>query len=225
VPDAPEMSAEQLIDSMPTDTMPTKAFFVDMLTRDIQLERAVLDLVDNSVDGAKRLRPAQPMDFAGLRVEIVVSAGRFMIYDNCGGFDIATAKDYAFRFGRAVGAQSTPYSIGQFGVGMKRALFKFGRSFEVTSATATERWVVDVDVDEWERRGDWHFRFSMIETGIVVPGEDRGTTIIVRNLRAEVAAKFGAEQFARTLSDMIRTYQRQFLAAGLSLSSSMGGIW
>jgi hypothetical protein len=32
---------------------PTKSFFVDMLTRDIALEQAILDLVDNSVDGAK----------------------------------------------------------------------------------------------------------------------------------------------------------------------------
>lgn len=31
---------------------PTKAFFVRMITRDISLEDCILDLIDNSVDGA-----------------------------------------------------------------------------------------------------------------------------------------------------------------------------
>ncbi len=31
---------------LPIDAEPTKQFFVDMITRDIQLEQAVLDLVD-----------------------------------------------------------------------------------------------------------------------------------------------------------------------------------
>ena len=32
--------------------IPTKQFFVSMLTRDIRLEDAILDLVDNCLDGA-----------------------------------------------------------------------------------------------------------------------------------------------------------------------------
>lgn len=31
---------------------PTKEFFITMLTRDIPLDRAILDLIDNSVDAA-----------------------------------------------------------------------------------------------------------------------------------------------------------------------------
>jgi hypothetical protein len=33
---------------------PTKAFFVNMITRDITFEDCILDLIDNSVDGASR---------------------------------------------------------------------------------------------------------------------------------------------------------------------------
>lgn len=44
---------------------PTKAFFVDMLTRDIPLEQAVLDLVDNSVDGAKSMKNGAGMNRPG----------------------------------------------------------------------------------------------------------------------------------------------------------------
>ena len=33
---------------------PTKRFFVEMLTRDIDLEDAILDLLDNCLDGVSR---------------------------------------------------------------------------------------------------------------------------------------------------------------------------
>ena len=38
---------------------PTKEFFVEMLTKDVSLSLAILDLVDNSVDGALRMRGDQ----------------------------------------------------------------------------------------------------------------------------------------------------------------------
>ena len=41
------------------NAMPTKRFFVDMFVRDIPLEQAVLDLVDNCIDGAKRTTTAK----------------------------------------------------------------------------------------------------------------------------------------------------------------------
>ena len=113
----------------------TKAFFVEMIVRDIALEQAVLDLVDNSIDGAKRMNGG---DFKGRKVEIEIGADKFRILDNCGGFGRKLARDYAFRFGRPAGTPASPGSIGQFGVGMKRALFKFGRHFVSRSATSGE---------------------------------------------------------------------------------------
>ena len=38
------------------DATPVKSFFVDMLTRDIELVDAILDLLDNCVDGILRLK-------------------------------------------------------------------------------------------------------------------------------------------------------------------------
>lgn len=34
---------------------PTKQFFIEMITRDISIEDAIMDLVDNSIDGAIRI--------------------------------------------------------------------------------------------------------------------------------------------------------------------------
>jgi len=36
------------------DASPTKEFFISMRTRDVQLTRAIIDLIDNCVDGANR---------------------------------------------------------------------------------------------------------------------------------------------------------------------------
>ena len=88
---------------------PTKGFFVYTLTKDIQLDRAIADLVDNSVDGAKRLRDGNnpvpgPTDasqqYANLFVKINVGPKEFSIEDNCGGIPIDVARRYAFKFGR-----------------------------------------------------------------------------------------------------------------------------
>ncbi|WP_284179059.1 ATP-binding protein [Rhabdaerophilum sp. SD176] len=204
------------------DAMPTKAFFVDMLVRDIPLERAVLDLVDNCIDGAKRMRPGEEPDFTGLNVSVLLDGDGFEIADNCGGFDVETARNYAFRFGRPEKAASTDYSIGQFGVGMKRALFKFGRYFEVHSTTTKQRWSMHVDVDTWERdEGNWFFDFANVEEGQFADAEV-GTRIIVKRLRPEVSRQFASEHFKRQLSEMIRSHQRQFLACGLAID--FGGL-
>ena len=82
---------------------PTKQFFIDMITRDISIEDAIIDLLDNSIDGANRLATAAgKKDFKGLNlhVKLSLSEAGLSIEDNCGGFLLETAKKYAFRFGR-----------------------------------------------------------------------------------------------------------------------------
>src|SRR5262245_41894378 len=101
---------------------PTKDLFIYILTKDIPLTRAILDLVDNCVDGARRLRNGG--DYTRLQIRIEAKPDVFKIVDNCGGIPVDIARRYAFRFGRPAEMPATPRSVGQFGVGMKRALFK-----------------------------------------------------------------------------------------------------
>lgn len=207
-----EMSDEDI------DVTPTRALFVDMLTRDIHLDRAVLDLVDNCVDGAKRLRPGDESDYDGLEIKIELNAERFSIIDNCGGIGIDTAKHYAFRFGRAKGMTATPGSVGQFGVGMKRALFKFGHSFSVNSRTTTDRFELDVNVDEWEQKdGPWRFAFSSSEMNIQIPISETGTEIEVTPLRHDSSAQFSSSTFQNSLARQIEAAQQQYIARKLRI--------
>jgi Histidine kinase-, DNA gyrase B-, and HSP90-like ATPase len=141
------------------DARPEKRFFVDMLTRDIELAPAIIDLVDNSIDGAKRARPEEgDQRFEGLSVKLCLEAEKFEILDTCGGFSREHAATYAFKFGRHPDQADTPGEVGQFGVGMKRAIFKIGRAFTVSSKTNGDSWKVGVDVDQWlEDPDDWTF--------------------------------------------------------------------
>src|SRR5439155_1583690 len=125
---------------------PTKEFFISMLVRDIELLDAVADLVDNCVDGARRIRSKD--SFVGLFARIHLSEKKFEIEDNCGGISVDVARKYAFRFGRPGEFPPAKHSIGQFGIGMKRALFKMGNKFRVESSTERSRFVVEVDVNK-----------------------------------------------------------------------------
>ena len=199
----------------PISASPTKGFFVDMLIRDIPLQQAVLDLIDNCVDGAKGIR--QDEDFSGLRVDIDFSKDQFTIVDNCGGFSREVARDYAFRFGRDKKFTSTKHSIGQFGVGMKRALFKMGKHFVVESKTTEDHWAVEVDVDDWESRADdWTFPWSS-PSDERLQDRDVGTFIKVSSLREGTASTFGTSVFFNRVIGSIKSKHREFISNGLEV--------
>lgn len=211
------MADEQDVAERQPSAEPTREFFVGMLTRDISLEQAVLDLVDNCVDGAKRLAAAGG-DFGNHSVALVISGALFSITDDCGGFSRDDAINYAFRFGRPQGAPRTPSSIGQFGVGMKRALFKFGEHFVVRSATSDDEWAVALDVPDWLENGDWHFPWVEFGEQETISKDKPGTQIVVDRLRPDVAARFATTNFSNLVTDLIKSKHRQFISQGLSIS-------
>jgi hypothetical protein len=195
---------------------PTKEFFISMLVRDIQLIPAIVDLVDNSVDGAIRLLGVNA-DLNGVVVRLTVTEDEFKITDNCGGIPLDIAKNYAFRFGRAVEMAATPHSIGQFGVGMKRALFKLGREFEVRSSTVADGFVLKVNVEDWRKEKDWHFAFSSISE-VGVSAADAGTSIEVGDLHEAVARDFARQQFLNDLTEEIANRHQSAIDRGLVVS-------
>ena len=60
----------------PVKAAPTKGLFLEALTRDLELEDAIHDLVDNSIDAAKRMIGRGP--FNGLWVKINFDKHRFV---------------------------------------------------------------------------------------------------------------------------------------------------
>jgi hypothetical protein len=147
---------------------PTKKFFIDMLTADIPLEDAILDLVDNSIDALSRWRNIDLSDNLLLGIEntpsqepanisIEITEKYIEITDDCGGISRADAIDHVFRIGRVIPAEHL--LIGVYGIGMKRAIFKIGNTFRLTSRTQDDVFTVELpDIDEWaeDDSPDWN---------------------------------------------------------------------
>ncbi len=202
---------------MRVNAKPTKGLFIDMLTRDIWLIPSILDLVDNAADAARKLRGQK--NYKGLFIRINTSSDTFEISDNCGGMTVALARKYAFRFGRAKGMPRVKHSVGEFGVGMKRAIFKMGDKFRVESRTATSRFVVEHDVREWaDDPENWDFKFSELQEKIRVKKELQGTTICISSLHDDVRESFELKDFLNELRGEITVRLQEFLTRGLIIT-------
>jgi len=197
---------------------PTKEFFINMLVRDINLQDAIGDLVDNCIDGANRTRNGG--NFDNLYIKINIDPEKFIIEDNCGGIDIDIAKKYAFRFGRPDKKEDTKFSIGQFGIGMKRALFKMGSKFSIDTKTINNSFKMLVDVNEWrEKKESWLFDYDEDKDYSDNPiGESKtGTKITVYDLNNDVKSSFLDDTFLQNLQNDLELNQLYNINKGIKI--------
>ncbi len=212
--------AESSENSNKIDAMPTKEFFIKILTRDIKLIPAIIDLVDNCGDGARRFRENRQdkNQFVGLSVRLEVTPEMFRISDNCGGISVEIAKNYAFRFGRPSDAPAIKHSVGEFGVGMKRAFFKIGNQFKVESTTSMSRFLVDVDINEWAQKEEWEYDFLELQENTRFTQDDIGTIVEITNLHEDIANSFILINFQNELKEELQTKLQDLISKGLSIT-------
>ncbi len=202
------------------DAMPTKEFFVRMITRDISLEDCILDLIDNCLDGARRQIAVQDDDgsvvenYEGFRADLHIGQEKFSIKDNCGGIGIDNAIDYAFHFGRRPDAPDDgDHAIGLYGIGMKRAILKIGTGITIHSSTRDEAFICTIDVEDWLSHDDWEFDMYDAEklTGT-------GTEILISKINKGIADEFGDNTFINTLARIVSRDYALFLDKGFTIS-------
>lgn len=195
---------------------PTKQFFVSMLTRDISLDDAILDLLDNCLDGAMRLAKGEKVDYSKHIVKIELTGERFSMADNCGGIPRETAIKYAFKMGREIDEKrdSETETIGMYGVGMKRAIFKMGREALVRTRHGEDSFEVPITSD-WLEAKDWDPLPINEPTDVVEKLAEPGTTITVGKLYEGAARHFGNEGFENKVRTAISEHFTMFLQWGL----------
>jgi hypothetical protein len=178
----------------------TKEFFIYMLTKDIELVPAIVDLIDNAVDAARGHRNREKL--TGYWCHLEFDKSHFRVRDNGGGMTVKVARDRAFYFGRPHGIKPDPGTIGLFGIGMKRAIFKLGKGATVESTTDSEHFAIKVDVDDWLTHPDeWWFPLEMLDP----PAVDavRGVDIRVNVLNDSVSKDFELNTVEGRLIDTI----------------------
>lgn len=198
---------------------PTKDFFVRMLTRDIELQDAILDLLDNCVDGIVRggaIRPSPSSPYDGYAAKITMAADGFSIEDNCGGIPIDVAKKYAFAMGRpaAVVDEAQPATVGMYGIGMKRAIFKLGTAALVESRNDVG-FVVEF-TPEWMQTDAWD-DLPMYELANDKLSQ-RGTIIEVWNLHGDVRSAFSDQTWVDEFRKTVARHYSIIIAKGFSVT-------
>lgn len=180
------------------DFSPSKRFFVSMLTRDIDLNDAILDLLDNCVDGALRTKKAPsdaPKPYEGFYAKLTINKDTFIIEDNCGGIP-KSFREYAFKMGRPhQKAEENEGTVGVYGIGMKRAIFKMGRDCSIQSNNPDGAFTVAISPD-WIDGDGWTIPMNESAFDAHTP---TGTIITINKLHPNVAQKFNEKTY---LSDL-----------------------
>ena len=202
---------------------PSKAFFIDMLTRDISTSECIMDLIDNSINSLITKKDMDVMQhvFDGTKapkinakIHIAFSATTFSITDTCGGITITEAEEDTFLLGNPT-EEKNHSGLGVYGIGMKRAFFKIGKKIKVNSHTTDEEFQIDISVDSWKNDPEnWTFPFTHAGRKKSPAG---GTTIEVIALNPVVSQQFGGTALKTLLIEKIATAYALFIRAGLEI--------
>lgn len=198
---------------------PTKQFFVGMMTRDIELHDAILDLLDNCVDGIVRTIKGSATGerpYQGYWAKITLDHDHFSIEDNCGGIPPKIARNYAFRMGRPVGREDDRdmATVGIYGIGMKRAIFKMGMYSQVVSKHGSDSYQVTIDPEWLASDESWFLSMEEPEETLA----DDGTRITVSQLHSAVANRFAKDdKFIDDLYSLIATHYTYIIQKGFKV--------
>lgn len=214
---AKQQAEEQNEDRNKIDGIPSKELFIDMLVKDLSLKDAIGDLVDNSVDAANN--NATKNDLSKFLINITFDDDHFSITDNAGGIEEDIARKSAFKLGKPKNFNFGKHTIGQFGIGMKRAFFKLGEDISVESVALKSDFKLKISVSEWKDRPndmDWSFKFDSVNTKNHSL-ETTKTSIRITDLKPDVMKQFGDPQFLLDLKNEIRLEHLVAINKGLEI--------
>jgi len=128
-----------MTDSINVATGFDEKLLMELFTTDISVEECIFDLIDNSIDAARKEIQAGsyekddyglPLSYKGHKIELDVSTSLITILDNCHGISRSEFENSTFIIGER---SAIDYSIGFYGIGLKRALLKLGNKYDIVS--------------------------------------------------------------------------------------------
>lgn len=207
------------------NAQPEKRLFIHLITRDISLVAAVLDLLDNSINSAAEARQldlSNPTSFMGLLsgekpdklplIAIEFDSSTFKMSDECGGIRLQDAQERVFAFGRPTEqAEGHTDTLSVYGIGMKRALFKLGNVVEIDSANRSGGFDMALNVDAWQKKKQAKWQFPISARSTKLAKGIYGTEIRVKDLYPDIRNRLTDERFEGDLIDRISETYSYFL--------------
>ena len=220
-----------MTNNLTADASPEKRLFISLLTRDISLVAAFLDLIDNSINAAlvpfaDKLATAEgyvsalkdPDISVSASIDIEFDAESVKITDNASGIDSETAMSDVFKFGRA--AQDSRPSLDRlsvYGIGLKRAIFKMGDQISIVSDHEQGGFELDLDVPAWAALKQEVWGFPITERPNA-DAETTGTVIEITRLHEHVANRLTDGVFKGQLIESIRRTYSYFMGKFVTIS-------
>jgi hypothetical protein len=211
------------------EASPEKRLFISLITRDISLIDAIIDLTDNSVNAAMKrssnpfastkdferyLRATQRNPLA--HIDVKISDRKISVTDNAGGIEFESARSDTFKFGHAADGADARDRLSVYGIGMKRAIFKIGNKVKIISDHEDGGFALDLDVAAWEKKPPpWHFD---IAKRVAASRPKCGTEIEVTELYSEVKRRVADGIFIDALRDKLSRVYSFFLGRLITLS-------
>jgi hypothetical protein len=200
---------------------PEKRLFISLLTRDLSLIDAFLDLMDNSINSAlvaSKLPLSTAKDYIKLlslkpeqklpKIEITFDKKVISIEDTAGGISLANARSKVFMFGRRDDLDSDD-RLSVYGIGLKRAIFKMGETIHIVSNHPDKGFTLELDVKKWER--DSKQPWTLPIQGYTSKTEPYGTKLYIRDLHDDVKTRLTDALFEAQLKRRISESYVYFL--------------
>lgn len=198
--------------SLLVDSSPSKKFFVSMITKDVSIESCIGDLLDNSIDSAKK----KSINKARIDINFNIDKNYIEINDNCGGMTKDIALNNAFKFGNFELRNSG--SLGMYGIGMKRSLFKLGKDFIVESKCGEDSFIVSMNLDEWldlkDENNNELWKFHYIDKKL---NFSDGLHIKISNLHSDISNFLGRFSNIENIKSSIKGKYKNFINNGIDI--------
>jgi hypothetical protein len=206
-----------VVEKILADASPEKRLFISLITRDISLVDAFLDIIDNSINAALEpladdlktaddyQRLASSRAKPKVKIDITVGSARIVVKDNAPGIPLETARKHVFRFGRNATDTDASDRLSVYGIGLKRAMFKCGNKISIVSDHREGGFELKLNVGEWAKLKEEPWQFEITPRN---PAKtDLGTRISITDLSDDVLRRMDDGLFLAQLKDRIaRTY-------------------
>jgi hypothetical protein len=201
---------------------PEKRLFISLITRDISLADAFLDIIDNSINSAlapiaSRLNTADDYEKLladtkirpNVQIDITIDTAKIVVEDTAYGIPSDVAAKYVFKFGRAEAGEHKLDRLSVYGIGLKRAMFKCGNNIDIVSDHANGGFELTLDVHDWQndKSEPWQFRITPRTPKI----GNCGTRITITDLYDDVVRRISDGLFINHLRELISSTYSVFI--------------